>query len=513
MKSYFTIFFLLLVIFLENTICQKKDVFKVLYYPNGKVSSEGYLRDGKPNGYWISYYPDGIKKSEGKRESFLLDSTWVFFDEVGDTDQIVNYFLGKKNGVYLTFCSKVEIGLKRKYLCKKEIFLNDKREGISYIYYENGQVLKLKKYVSGKENGLSFEYDKNGLAIVVEEYVKGILIDRQIINRYDKVLRKQGKWMDFYDDGKIKRECFYKEGNLEGLLKEYADNGSLTINLLYHDGKLVENTVSDSALVDKKEEFYSDGTAKFSGTFKKGLPIGIHRWYNAKGIVDSSILFNEFGKKISCGIINNEGEKNGKWLNYFDLGKIKSIGFYKKNLPEGKWIYYNSKGYVEQIGFFLSGKENGKWIWFYENGKTFREEEFSNGLEDGEYVEFDVNGDTLQKGHYIEGEKTGYWYEKSGDDIEEGNYSADLRDGLWKGFYDNKQIMYIGKYIQGNPNERFKIFYDTGKLLEEREYSMGKRNGTWKEYDKNGTIIFSITYKNDEEVRINGQKVTYNKVK
>ena len=57
------------------------------------VSSEGLIKNGKPEGFWKSYYVTGIKKSEGKRTNFLLDSIWVFYDQAGDTTEKINYLL------------------------------------------------------------------------------------------------------------------------------------------------------------------------------------------------------------------------------------------------------------------------------------------------------------------------------------------------------------------------------------------------------------------------------------
>ena len=68
-----------------------KDGFQQFRYPNGNLSSEGFIRNGKPDGYWKSYYVTGVLKSEGKRRSFLLDSIWVFFDQAGDTTEKISY--------------------------------------------------------------------------------------------------------------------------------------------------------------------------------------------------------------------------------------------------------------------------------------------------------------------------------------------------------------------------------------------------------------------------------------
>ena len=48
--------------------------FVQFFNADGQVLSEGWMRDGKPDGYWTTYWTTGIKKSEGRRTNFLLDS-------------------------------------------------------------------------------------------------------------------------------------------------------------------------------------------------------------------------------------------------------------------------------------------------------------------------------------------------------------------------------------------------------------------------------------------------------
>ena len=55
---------------------QVGDGFHQYFYPDGKVSSEGILVDGKPEGHWKTFYETGVLKSEGNRVDFQLDSTW-----------------------------------------------------------------------------------------------------------------------------------------------------------------------------------------------------------------------------------------------------------------------------------------------------------------------------------------------------------------------------------------------------------------------------------------------------
>jgi antitoxin component YwqK of YwqJK toxin-antitoxin module len=79
------------------------DGFNRFYYPNGQVSSEGYLRNGQPDGYWKTYFENGSLKSEGNRIDFLLDSTWTFYDENGNKTLEVNYKAGMKEGKRFTY--------------------------------------------------------------------------------------------------------------------------------------------------------------------------------------------------------------------------------------------------------------------------------------------------------------------------------------------------------------------------------------------------------------------------
>ena len=65
--------------------------YNKIYYPNGKISSEGLMRNGKPDGFWKTYYPSGIISLKETEQNHLLDSIWVFYNESGDTLQKVSY--------------------------------------------------------------------------------------------------------------------------------------------------------------------------------------------------------------------------------------------------------------------------------------------------------------------------------------------------------------------------------------------------------------------------------------
>ena len=67
-------------------------------YPNGILSSEGILRDGKPDGFWKTFHQNGELKSEGNRVDFKLVGTWKFYSENGKPTLKLDYLAGLKNG-------------------------------------------------------------------------------------------------------------------------------------------------------------------------------------------------------------------------------------------------------------------------------------------------------------------------------------------------------------------------------------------------------------------------------
>src|ERR1700741_1241988 len=105
MRRYLNIFLFLFstVLFAQSTQTILPNGFNTFYYDNGEISSEGMLRDGKPDGYWKTYSVNGVIKSEGNRKNFQLDSVWKFYNEKGILAFEFNYKDGKKNGLKKTF--------------------------------------------------------------------------------------------------------------------------------------------------------------------------------------------------------------------------------------------------------------------------------------------------------------------------------------------------------------------------------------------------------------------------
>jgi len=481
-----------------------QDGYHIFKYPNGTISGEGMIKNGKPDGFWKSYYVTGIKKSEGKRTNYLLDSIWVFYDQAGDTIEKINYLIGKKNGWYYKYKKEPLRGI---YVYSKELFAGDKKEGTATLYYPDGKIQQTFAYNNGKKEGLSKEFDKEGNIISLLEYRNDFLVSRERINRTDGKGLKQGDWKEFYPNGRIKSEKSFIDDLQTGYYKEYDNKGNLVLTMLYDKGAIVKSKVEDQTDIEIVNKYDQDGKLIYSGPYRNKVPVGNHREYGKDGKVTNAFIYNDNGVLVSEGILDDAGNRNGKWKDLYPNGKTQAEGQYNDNRRSGQWKFYNSAQKVEQTGSFNNGRPDGLWKWYYDNGALLREEEYFQGQRDGLYAEYSVNGEVIAQGQYSDGEKNGEWKYKSTDFTEEGKYIIGLKDGVWKSYYSSGKLKFKGNYVQGNPDGSQLFYYEDGKIKEEQNYQNGIREKTWKKFNEEGIPVFVITYKNDVEISINGVRI------
>jgi antitoxin component YwqK of YwqJK toxin-antitoxin module len=294
---------------------------------------------------------------------------------------------------------------------------------------------------------------------------------------------------------------------LHGYYKEYDARGNLVLTMLYDNGSIVKSRVEDEPDIEIVNRYDSENKLIYSGPFRSSVPVGIHREYGKDGKVSNAFLYNDNGLLLSEGIVNEAGNQNGRWKDFYSDGKIRAEGTYSDNRKTGQWKFYNASSKVEQTGSYNNGRPDGLWTWYYDNGAVLREEEYYQGQRDGLFTEYSENGDILTTGQYSDGEKNGDWKFKSGDFTEEGKYILGLKDGQWKSYYENGKLKSKGTYVQGNPDRQHLYYYESGKIKEEQFYQMGIRQKTWKKFNEEGVPELVITYKDDVEISINGVKI------
>jgi len=478
-------------------------------YPGGRISSEGMMRNGQPDGYWKNYYPSGVMSSEGNRINHLLDSTWVFYTHTGDTFEIINYRLNKRSGYnfqYETITERNQVS--KHYLKSKELYFDDKREGPAYYYFPNGNIRQVINYKNGKRQGSSKVYDENGTVITLYEYINDAVVSYSFVNRVNAQGEKHGTWMTFYPDGTKKEEEDYKNGVLDGITRIFSERGNLINERSYREGKIIEEGIQLKTEVIELITYYDDEvTIKRKGLYLNSIPTGKHVYYNTAGKPEKAIYYNDNGIRTAEGAVDENENRIGEWKTYYETGELRAEGRRVNDRQDGEWKFYSQSGHIEQIGNFNNGVQGGNWTWYFPSGNLFREEIYARGRPYGLCVQYSDSATIVAKGEYVDGEREGFWIENVGHAREEGNYVMGLKNGMWKTYHKDGQLYHAGNFVQGDADGRHVFYYPDGTLKEEQYYVMGRRDKNWKKYYENGGLFLTITYRNDQEIRINGMRI------
>jgi antitoxin component YwqK of YwqJK toxin-antitoxin module len=530
MKSLAKIVLVLIQLFLLNFYVFSQTTnpngYNKFYYENGKISSEGFMKDGKPTGYWKNYSKNGKVKIEGNRKNFLLDSVWKFYDEKGRLSKTINYKEGKKNGPTVVYDT---LGL----VISTEDYQNDIKEGFTRTFHKTGKTKTITPFIKGRQEGTAYEFNTDSLITSISLYKGGILQSFEKINQKDAENRKQGIWKEFYNNLEVKRVQQFNDDSLDGYVKEYDAKGNLLTTKKFSNGKRIIHA-PEIANVEIYREIFEDGTLKYEGVYSDGVAIGTHYKYIQKRRCDSSLFRRDdttdiYVNRMVCrnvpvpdsaieyfdgvivakGAVDSVRNRIGLWNEYHHTGEFKAKGVYKEGNRTGDWEFFYASGKIEQKGKYdKKGRAQGVWRWFYESGKLMREENYVNGGREGEMTDYDEEGNIVLKGNFVDNKKEGRWVYETKDYKEFGNYVNDEPDSIWKSFYMPGKTKYFeGRFQAGVPEGIHAGYHPNGARKYVGNYVSGMKDGDWKYYDESDFNYLTITYKNDIEIKWQGQTI------
>ncbi len=472
--------------------------FKVFYYSNGQKSSEGFLVEGKPDGYWKNYFDTGVLKSEGNRKDFQLDSTWKFFRLDGSLQQSIEYQANVKTGAE---CYYDSLGRKNRMITN----LNDLKNGPAAEYFSSGKQKTSFNYVNNQIEGKYFEYAEDGRVITRRTYKNGLIYSEERINRYDKNAQRVGLWVDLRESGKLKEEGNYLSGLKEGTFKVYNKQGEFLKFEFYEFGVLKENKEETEFV--KIEKFYDEkGRVTERGGTKNGLKHGTFQTLDSTGkIIFSRLYLNDI--KQAEGKFDTLNREIGEWKYFFPNGSLRSSGSYSNGKKTGDWKYYFENGKLEQSGKYDNNFISGKWLWYYSNGILLREEFYRKGKLDGRYIENDSLGNIVLEGDYADGLKQGKWFRFINDHKEEGEYIDDERNSVWIFTHSNENKMFEGRFELGVAVGKHEYYYFDGKPEMKGGYEGGELEGDWMYFDEEGNYINTVTYQGGKLYKVDGIKL------
>jgi uncharacterized protein len=498
----------------------------VFYYDNGYKSSEGNMVNGKPDGYWKSYYQNGVLKNEGNRKNLQLDSTWKFYNDKGKITKSINYKEGKKNGFTVNYDTAG-------FITSKENYVADIKQGTSYNFYPSGKIKQSIPFKNGRADGVSYIFTEDSIITTIIKYKMGYVEKLEKINQTDEKGNKQGIWKEFYPDGTVKKESRYKDGVIDGYVKEYDKKGDLAEMKKYSYGKEVQNA-PELAKPDIFKAYFDDGNVRYEGLYLNGMPIGTHykfhlskrcdsvRVYNDSNetytnqykcfnlsVADSAFVYQE-GYLIERGPVDSLRRRQKTWIEYNITGEFRSKGTYVDDKRVGNWEFFYPNGKTEQKGKYdKKGRAQGEWILYYDNGNILRKEHYQNDKREGTLEEYAEDGKLITKGEYLDDQKEGDWFYEIGNYKEFGVYRNGLPDSTWKAYYakENK-LRWEGSFLNGDPDGKHVYYYDNGKVQASGKYAGGQKEGDWHYFDETGFLIVTITYEGGEETKWDGQKIS-----
>ena len=478
-----------------SSIISQNDTSTKFYYKDGSLSSEGYLRNGKPDGYWKTYYQSGNLKSEGNRKYFQLDSLWIFYDKSGVINKEISYKEGIRDGdeVHYKQGSKYE-----SIPYKKNI-----KEGKTFRYFNDEKIAYEATFVNNDLFGKGYEFDTIGNIITIETFKNGVLSRTQRINRNDSKNEKHALWVMFDDDRRIVSQGTYKHGLKHGYFKIYDKKGNLLKTTKYINGEIQEDAI-ETAKLEVKRSYYSDKKLKTYKSYRNGIPDGVHKEFDENGNAISTVIYKLGIIVAKGGTVDDKGRKQGSWTEYFITGEKKSQGIFVDGKKSKKWIYFYTSGKTEQIGNYQYGKEVGDWIWNYENGNILRKESFINGKAEGIFVEYDKNGNEISKGKYYTGLKDGEWFYVNDIYKLTGSYEEGIKSGIWKQTNTStNKVVSETNFYENMKDGIYKLYYDNGVLKVLGKYESGLKQGDWKYYNEQGVNTLTVKYSDGVDVKYN----------
>lgn len=202
-----------------------------------------------------------------------------------------------------------------------------------------------------------------------------------------------GKWLSWYDNGRIQYESFFNNGILNGSWKTFCENGSVCCD---------EKEYKDGLLNGTRTVRYINGDKQLEENYDLGHLEGSYtKWY-------------QNGEKREEGFYES-GTKNGLWTIWFSNGKKNKEGRYKNREKSGIWTIWYVGGKKHKQIQYRNGKKDGLWEKWYQNDQTSKKGEYENGKKEGLWTEWHQNGQKSSEGIYIKGDKSGSWTEWNQD--------------------------------------------------------------------------------------------------
>ncbi len=203
-------------------------------------------------------------------------------------------------------------------------------------------------------------------------------------NQVDSKGKKQGEWRKNYQDSKQLRYKGQFENDIEiGKFIYFHENGNIKF----------ENVYRGKTRVCYSKQYSMAGVLIAEGVYNKNVKDSTWRYYSdALGILISEETYRN-GKKDGLAVIYfKDGKvaerihykmdvKHGKWEQFFEDGRPKTIANYDNGKLQGEAIYYSDlSNKPKSKGVYNKGLKDGVWFYWGDDGRPEWREQYENGI-------------------------------------------------------------------------------------------------------------------------------------
>ena len=488
-------FFILTFLFFVFSILNAKPLKNEIALQNIRNKADKLVQEEIRNDYKKEYLKrkNNLEKIEGIKENLFSDDEFVFRLEDG----------------IVTEASR--------------IIEKIHNTSVTQTFDEKGNLLTIIFFITGDENSLLYRYYDKDLNLAIDiNCIDGKCIQKGYYSNKELAYIKEGKltenldvlangkYTEYYKNGKIKIQGNYKEGRRNGEFKTFLKNSKSAGSVIYKDGKIIKSTLIKAMKNNASFPPVDNINYKLDTTHTLG-----------KVEFENGLLRIYF-------IFNKNGLLDGNSIEYYEEGNIESIVPYKNNLVEGLIIRYYENGNIKEEVNYKNDKMNGEAKSYDENGKlngrtifkddikleeeVHKENEIlKNTFKNGEVVKQDIcslNG-TLKERRVLNGNEMEYSSFYENGNVKQKILTKDkviIKEQLYA---RNGNIMLNSFFsMDGKPIKEVFEYYPDGKLFRKITSINEMLDGDYLEYYANGNLKNKAFFKNDKQ---EGEYIAYYK--
>lgn len=221
---------------------------KKVFFDNGILKEESTYLNGKLEGASKEYYQNGKLRSERLyHNGKVITETKIKYYATGALLTETNYKNGKLHGVCRTYFENGRLHDETHFEAGEQI-------GASLNFYINGQILSKCEQLDGTDEEICRTYYPNGNVryeskasikgrptFPRKEFYETGTLKREIF-REDQIKTVK----NYYENGQLMEVINYKEHKKHGNAKFFEENGDLTLEQMWEDGKLIEEMLYET---------------------------------------------------------------------------------------------------------------------------------------------------------------------------------------------------------------------------------------------------------------------------